>query len=119
MLAVGHVVMNRARDSRFPAGVCGVVYQRSAGGCQFTFSCDGLSDRPRERAAWTQSVALATAIYAGRTVDPTHGALWYHTASIRAHWDSGMKRTTRIGQHVFYAPNQLPRGQEAQLGHGD
>jgi spore germination cell wall hydrolase CwlJ-like protein len=114
-LAVGHVVMNRTRTPQFPSSVCGVVYQRAAGGCQFSFSCDGHSDWPRDRTAWAHSVALATAIYSGRTVDPTHGALWFHTVSVRVAWGSEVKRVARIGQHVFYAPRELPRSQQAEL----
>jgi spore germination cell wall hydrolase CwlJ-like protein len=115
MLAVGHVVMNRTRSAQFPRRVCGVVYQRSAAGCQFTFSCDGRSDYPRDRAAWSESVSLASAIYAGRTADPTHGALWFHKSTMRAPWGGDVKRTARIGQHVFYAPRQPPTSQEAAL----
>ena len=46
MLAVGSVVLNRVDDDRFPDSACGVVYQ---GGetppCQFSWWCDGRSDR--------------------------------------------------------------------------
>ena len=112
-LAVGHVVMNRTRTAQFPAGVCAVVHQRIAGHCQFGFSCDGRKDTPGPSAAWRGSLALAQAIYAGRTADPTHGALWFQHASVR--WVADVRRTVRIGQHAFYAPRTLPRGQEAQL----
>lgn len=102
MLAVGHVVLNRSRDPGFPHGICGVVYQRSGGSCQFSFACDGRSDRPRNDADWAQSMALAKAIYAGRTTDPTRGALWFHRASVRADLGPGIRRAARIGHHVFF-----------------
>ena len=102
MLAVGHVVLNRSRDPGFPHGICGVVYQRSGGSCQFSFACDGRSDRPRDNADWAQSMALAKAIYAGRTTDPTRGALWFHRTSVRSDMGPGIRRSTRIGHHVFF-----------------
>jgi len=102
MLAVGHVVLNRSRDPGFPHGICGVVYQRSGGGCQFSFACDGRSDRPTNNADWAQSMALAKAIYAGRTTDPTRGALWFHRVSVRSDLGPGIRRSARIGRHVFF-----------------
>jgi len=104
MLAVGHVVLNRSRDPSFPHGICAVVNQRGKdGSCQFSFACDGRSDRPKNGPDWAQSVALAKAIYAGRTRDPTRGALWFHRASVRPDWGPGIRRTARIGRHVFYS----------------
>ena len=104
MLAVGHVVLNRSRDPSFPHGICAVVNQRGRDGrCQFSFACDGKSDRPKNGADWAQSVTLAKAIYAGRTTDPTRGALWFHRASARPDWGPGVRRTARIGRHVFYS----------------
>src|SRR5262249_40924001 len=57
MLAVGHVVMNRTRDRRFPRGICAVVNQgaKRGRGCQFSYACDGLSDQPKDRAMWEES----------------------------------------------------------------
>ena len=107
MLAVGHVVMNRSRDPGFPHSICGVVHQRNKGGCQFTFACDRRSDQPKGGADWAQSVRLARAIYAGQTKDPTGGALWFHQASARGDWGPGIRRTARIGRHVFFSRRSL------------
>jgi spore germination cell wall hydrolase CwlJ-like protein len=104
MLAVGHVVLNRSRDPSFPRGICAVVHQRSRDGrCQFTFACDSRSRRANSGPDWVQSVALAKEIYYGRTADPTGGALWFQQASVRAGWAPGVRRTARIGHHVFYS----------------
>ena len=101
MLAVGSVVINRVEDDRFPDSVCGVVYQ---GGetppCQFSWWCDGKSDRPTHGTLWTASLSLADELLTARPGDPTHGALFFHNTSIRAPWRR--ERTTRIGNHVFY-----------------
>ena len=107
MLAVGHVVMNRSRDSGFPHSICGVVHQLNKGGCQFTFACDRRSDQPKGGADWTQSVRLARAIYSGETKDPTGGALWFQRFSVRGDWAPGIRRTARIGHHVFYSRRNL------------
>lgn len=102
--AVGYVVMNRARSGGFPADVCGVVQQ---GGerrhqCQFSWWCDGLSDRPRDRQALRQSLALAQAVYHGCVPDPTRGALWFHSTGVKPAWSRTSGPGKRIGRHVFY-----------------
>ena len=49
MYAVGSVVMNRVRDERYPAHACAVVKQGGeAPPCQFSWWCDGRSDRPTD-----------------------------------------------------------------------
>lgn len=101
MLAVGSVVLNRAEDDRFPNAVCDVVYQ---GGetppCQFSWWCDGKSDRPTHQALWAESLSLANELLTMRPQDPTNGALFFHNTSIRTPWHR--ERTARIGNHVFY-----------------
>ena len=80
-IAVAHVVLNRMRDRRFPASACMVVQQgdhRVRHNCQFSWWCDGKSDRPRHRTAWATSLAVAKEVYWGFAEDPTRGALWYH-----------------------------------------
>lgn len=103
-LAVGHVVVNRTRSDGFPAGVCDVVQQggERRHGCQFSWWCDGPSDRPRDAAALLQSLSLAQNIYYGCTIDPTAGALWYHARSVKPSWSKAFGPGRRIGRHVFY-----------------
>jgi spore germination cell wall hydrolase CwlJ-like protein len=107
--AVAHVVMNRVADSRFPRSVCGVVRQggdRTRFGCQFTWWCDGRSDRPRDLAQWYTALAIALNVYCGDSSDPTSGALWYHATYVSPAWRHQLVRITRIGQHVFYGERQ-------------
>jgi hypothetical protein len=106
-LAVGHVVMNRTRSAAFPDDVCDVVKQ---GGerrhrCQFSWWCDGRSDRPRDAVALLRSLSLARDIYHGCTIDPTAGALWFHARSVNPSWSKAFRPGRRIGQHVFYRGN--------------
>ena len=103
-LAVGHVVMNRTRDADFPRTVCGVVQQggEARNRCQFSWWCDGLSDRPRDKSALLASLVLAIQIYHGCSNDPTAGALWYHTSEVRPAWSAKFGHPQKIGAHVFY-----------------
>lgn len=103
--AVAHVVVNRVLDPVYPATVCDVVRQ---GGeqvrhrCQFSWWCDGQSDRPRNRTVWQESIDLAKAVYWGNTADPTGGALWYHADYVQPTWSRALKRGPKIGRHIFY-----------------
>jgi spore germination cell wall hydrolase CwlJ-like protein len=54
--------------------------------CQFSWWCDGRSDWPRDRQAWTKSRALAGLVYWDYSRDPTEGALWYHAGYVRPSW---------------------------------
>ena len=104
-LAVGHVVMNRVVNRRFPSTVCGVVRQ---GGelrrhrCQFSWWCDGRSDKPRNRREWQKSSQIALSIYWGQSEDPTDGALWYHADYVKPGWRKHFERGPKIGRHIFY-----------------
>ena len=80
MLAVGEVVLNRVEDERFPNNVCEVIKQGPVKEswktrqtpdpddavfypvrhrCQFSWYCDGLSDKPYEQEAWAQAQQVA------------------------------------------------------------
>lgn len=110
-VAVGHVVMNRVADARYPDKVCEVVKQggeKPRNKCQFSWFCDGRSDHPANVKAWKESLALARVIYWGYSQDPTDGALWYHADYVRPHWRRALERGPKIGRHVFYAAMGSP-----------
>jgi spore germination cell wall hydrolase CwlJ-like protein len=104
-LAVAFVTLNRLRSDRFPDSICEVVRQ---GGedelhkCQFSWWCDGEPDTPTNEAAWREALDVARQALAGRHVDPTGGALYFHHASVRPDWARKAVPTRTIGQHVFY-----------------
>jgi spore germination cell wall hydrolase CwlJ-like protein len=112
-LAVANVIVNRARSGKFPSTLCGVIYQNAEKGryrCQFTFACDGRSDAPKERRAWSRSAALAEGVYAefalGENVGAVPGStLYYHTTAVRPSWSSTYNAVAQIGSHIFYSPN--------------
>ena len=103
MLAVASVVLNRVAHPQFPDTVCGVVKQ---GGetppCQFSWWCDGRSDRPTEAAAWRLAQSLARQSVGRTPEDATRGALFFHNTSIATPWVRRRERTVQIGGHIFY-----------------
>ena len=103
--AVAHVVMNRVADKRFPDTACKVIRQggeRVRHRCQFSWWCDGLSDRPRNRRVWERAQVMAQDVYWGRSEDPTQGALWYHADYVMPYWGRVFERGPKIGRHIFY-----------------
>lgn len=106
-IAVGHVVLNRAANKRFPNKICDVVKQGGAdrrNRCQFSWWCDGRSDRPRNLQAWKESQVLARLVFWGYSEDPTGGALWYHADYVKPYWRKAFDRGPMIGRHQFYLP---------------
>lgn len=103
MTAVGWTILNRVASSEFPDSPCGVVQQ---GGetppCQFSWWCDGKSDRPRDRAAWRRAQVAAARLLTDPPADPTRGALYFVNRSVSPGWLRSLTRTVRIGNHVFY-----------------
>lgn len=104
-IAVAHVVLNRVAARRFPGQVCAVIKQggeRRRHHCQFSWWCDGRSDKPRDLAAWRESLLIALLVRRGAADDPTDGALWYHADNVRPAWAHLLKAHTKIGKHIFY-----------------
>jgi len=103
MIAVGWIILNRAGSGHFPATRCAVVYQGSEQSpCQFSWWCDGKSDRPRDRYSWTWARIIAADLLVNPPRDPTNGALFYHSKIIPVPWTRTRVRTARIGNHIFY-----------------
>jgi hypothetical protein len=104
-IAVAHVVMNRARDERFPRAICEVVYQNAAAkshACEFSWTCDAVSDQPMNNASWQDSVRIAKAVYWGQTTDPSDGAMWYHADYVTPAWAATLGAPQHLGRHLFY-----------------
>ena len=114
-LAVGIVTLKRVEDRRFPNSICGVVKHTKhayANGfpvrhkCQFSWYCDGLSDRPHNPRAFEQAQHIASSLLSEESaiVDFTHGANHYHADYIDPpHWTSKMIMVARIENHIFYS----------------
>ena len=102
--AVAEVVLNRVQDKRFPGSVCGVVLQneKCRHRCQFSFACDGRSDRPQERRSWEQAREVPAVVAAGVARRMTGAATHYHATYVRPSWAKRLERTVQVGRHVFY-----------------
>ena len=104
-MAVAAVVLNRVADPAFPDTICGVVRQGAEHGrhrCQFSWHCDGLSDEPRNPAAWEKALMVARLVLSGGADDPSRGALWYHADHVAPDWSRRLARIAQIGRHLFY-----------------
>lgn len=103
MVAVGWTVLNRVHSSHFPGTPCEVVREGGEQSpCQFSWWCDGKSDRPRDWHSWQLALIIAAELLIDPPRDPTGGSLFYHSTSIRSPWKGQRVRTARIGRHVFY-----------------
>ena len=103
--AVAEVVFHRINSGRYGNSICAVVYEGSERKvCQFSFTCNGDMDLPREASAWHQAEELAARILTGevRLRNATGGATSYHAAYVKPYWAPTLKRTARIGKHIFY-----------------
>ena len=104
--AVADVVINRALDARYPATICGVVFQGEyrRHKCQFSFACDGLSDEAQNQRLWQRAMRLAgNKLIDFRAHPSTARATHYHADYVDPYWNQSMVRLTKIGRHIFYA----------------
>ncbi len=91
-VAIGAVVLNRVRDSRFPNTIAGVIYQPWA----FTAVNDGqINLEPNQKAYQAADDAM-------NGWDPTYGCVYYYNpATATSKWIWSTKKVTQIGKHVF------------------
>lgn len=105
-LAVAKVILNRVQSPFYPDTICDVVYQNAEkrNACQFSFACDGLSDRPRHAKAWQRAKTLASRAIAGDgEVHAIATATHYHADYVSPKWSGAMTRLVKIGRHIFYS----------------
>lgn len=93
-VAVGAVILNRVKDSRFPNTISGVIYQAGA----FTAVADGQINAPIAE----DSTVYKAAQDAINGWDPTSGCVYYfnpNTATNKWIWSRPLVKT--IGKHRF------------------
>jgi hypothetical protein len=102
--AIAEVILNRVESDGYPDSICGVVFEgsRQRHKCQFSFACDGKSDRPEEKDAWLAAKQIAMTVITKKTRSLTGSATHYHASYVKPSWTRAMKRTIRIGRHIFY-----------------
>jgi len=115
-LAVALVTRNRVKDSRFPNTFCEVVKQGPSRPswknknvmiplrhrCQFSWFCDGKSDKIRNEDAYKKALMIAFYILNKDSFDITDGATHYHAYYVTPEWAKTKKRLAKIEDHIFY-----------------
>ena len=119
--AVAEVVLRRLGKGRFGHSICAVVYEGAGHpGCQFSFTCDNSMHHVREAQAWQDAEQLAARILIGAVTlgNATGGAINYHAVSVNPYWAPTLKKTTQIGNHIFYrsSPHQDARAEGGPAG---
>lgn len=99
-IAVGNVVMNRVRSSRFPDTPCEVIRQRHGRTCQFSWVC--YNRQVNNLSIYNSIYNIAESIYNRSIEDNTGGAQFFHSISVTPSWSRVYVRTVRIGSHIFY-----------------
>lgn len=109
MRAVAHVMVNRV-GPRFGDDLETVIRSPK----QFSAWNRGDPNRPLvlnperyarggvNRVTWETAQNVAREVLEGRSVDPTAGALFYHTRAVRPYWSRYGVGRREIGAHVFY-----------------
>lgn len=110
MRAVAHVMVNRV-GSRFGENLETVImtpYQfsvwnrgdpnRRLVSNPERYATDGVAQE-----TWEQAQRIAREVLSGQSIDPTGGALFYHTRAVRPAWARRGVGRQVIGAHVFYA----------------
>ena len=117
-MAVIAVTVNRVNDKRFPNSICGVVYEGPhrpswkdntvmipvKNRCQFSWYCDGKSDRIHDMETFNQIFQLTSGGVDGRytIADITEGATHYHADYVEPAWAKTKTKTIEIEDHIFY-----------------
>ena len=121
-IAVALVTINRVNSKRFPDTICRVIRQASRykngkpkkNKCQFSWYCDGISDKPKERLAWKISLLISRAMLKKPGVQIKHygekwsiedflnGAKHYHRIDVNPYWNRKMLKVVTIGDHIFW-----------------
>ena len=110
--ATAYVVMNRIKDKNYPSTVCDVVYDSVTDTfglpikykCQFSWYCDGKSDKIKNDKYWTQAQEVAKEVLLDYNVsnDITGGAVMYHADYVSPYWTNAYEHTVKIDTHIFY-----------------
>jgi spore germination cell wall hydrolase CwlJ-like protein len=122
-IAIAQVIFNRVRSTKYPNSICRVVYQNAhrANRCQFSFACDGRTERPRHKTAWAAAMYLARALNCTKTCkihprsvhpfmrlsEDLRKATHYHADYVAPGWSRKLIRSGKIGRHIFYISKRV------------
>lgn len=124
--AVADVVINRVNNKRYPDTICTVVqqgplreswktkqdptladseriYYPVKHRCQFSWYCDGKSEKINDRDAWAKAQYIAyQMIYSERYRGITEGSTHYHAHYVSPKWAKKIQFVGSIESHKFY-----------------
>ena len=101
-IAVAEVTMNRVKSRQFPRTVCGVVYQKTKGTCQFSWVCEDKKGI-RSRSMWRESLQIAENILISKQKYGIIGnAMYFHADYVDPAWSNQKVLVKQIGNHIFY-----------------
>lgn len=104
--AVAFVTINRVLTGNYKDDICGVVYQKTGGTCQFSWYCDSKITSKRLTVRDTmlyneiRDIAVNMLLNFERHTDVTNGATYYHADYVNPGWN--LQREVKIGRHIFY-----------------
>lgn len=126
-IAVAIVTMNRVKSGNYASSVCGVVKQKTNGTCQFSWWCE---DKPRNASITRKLTSghqemynsirdLAMFVYLNndKVKDITNGATYYHADYVQPGWRH-LKKTVKIGRHIFYKNGEVDEFNDAKTQSG-
>jgi spore germination cell wall hydrolase CwlJ-like protein len=101
-IAVAEVTMNRVKSKRYPRTVCGVVYQKTKGTCQFSWVCERGKVVSYNR-SWDESIKIAENILISkRNYGIIGNATYFHADYVEPQWAETKEFVKQIGRHLFY-----------------
>ena len=113
-------------DVRYPDTICGVVleakmreswktkqhkdlpdderiYYPVRNMCQFSWYCDGKSDKAKDSDSWRRAQVIAYMLHINRKYRGiTEGSTHYHATYVSPKWAPELDLVGRIGTHIFY-----------------
>lgn len=103
-VAIAEVILNRIVDNRYPDTACGVVFQNKhmRHKCQFSFACDGQSDRPRHTRSWEKALKVVALVMKGERSGIAKRATHYHASYVNPRWSAYLNKLGQVGTHIFY-----------------
>jgi spore germination cell wall hydrolase CwlJ-like protein len=116
-IAVAWVTINRSKSPYFPDDICEVVKQAKLdengipikNQCQFSWYCDGKSDKipehPIAQKAWEEALEISEYVlknWAHGKSSPVDDATMYHADYVSPGWKKDYNKVIKIEDHIFY-----------------
>lgn len=108
--AVAFVTINRVQTGNYGDDICGVVYQKTGGVCQFSWYCEKTITNKRLTVRDSllyneiRELAVNMLINFKHIEDVTGGATFYHADYVHPGWK--LEKVIQIGRHIFYKSNK-------------